>query len=261
MDRAGLFDALRRDASSVGVVLDVDGTLAPIATDPDGVQALPGVSEALEALAGKLSFVAILTGRPARTAADILGVTGVWYYGLYGAEVWHAGALTEPDEAETWRSLASRLARDAEAFISSQGLEGCEVEYKGLAVTVHYRNAPDASEAEDKLATWAAAAAPKRGFVSGPGRKVVELRPEGVSKSAAVVRIIDQRSPSVMVLAGDDTQDFEAMRAAGTHLGDQLFAVAVLSDEASSAPEDVAERLGSPDELLELIEGMVEAAG
>src|ERR1044072_7527892 len=94
--RAGL-DALLARPDRAVVLLDFDGTLAPIVPDPEQARAHPDVVPALAALAPRVGSVVILTGRggkPAVAYGGFDGVTGLdrlVVLGHYGAERWDAG--------------------------------------------------------------------------------------------------------------------------------------------------------------------------
>lgn len=229
-------EAFGRDPGASGFVLDFDGTLSTVVGRPASAAALPGVPRLLERLAARYRVVALLSGRRARDLHALVGAEGVRYVGLYGAEEFSGGRLVQPESAETWRGMASRLARDAEALILAEGLSGCEVEYKDLAVSVHYRNAADPG-AEEAILTWAEAGAARRGFRWGAGRKVVELTPEGISKGSALERVVREEGLRRLVAAGDDYSDISALRAAGELLGNDALRIGVRSQEE---PEDLA---------------------
>ena len=55
-----------------GILTDFDGTLAPIVADPAAAVALPGVSDALVALAARYARVAVISGRPVAYLLDRL---------------------------------------------------------------------------------------------------------------------------------------------------------------------------------------------
>lgn len=249
-------EKFRASAARAGFVLDFDGTLSAVVREPDSAVPVEGTAEVLEALSSAYRVVALVSGRRALDLESIVGARGVLYLGLYGAERIAEGGLVQPPEAEAWRGMASRLARDAEALILSEGLEGAEVEYKDLAVSFHYRRATSPGAA-DAIRTWAASAAPRRGFEAGVGRMVVEMRPAGVSKASTVESLVAENGLSWLVVAGDDYQDVEAMERAHELLGDRALTIGVASAEE---PEDLGETADvvadSPVEVLRLLRGI-----
>ena len=97
------------------------------------------------------------------------------FVGLYGLErSGPDGTISSERAAERWRSAvaaaASRLGAAAPA--------GVVVEPKGLAVTVHWRRAPEAGEWAQAAATAEAA---RTGLQAHLGRMSVELRPPSTS--------------------------------------------------------------------------------
>jgi len=239
--------------SSTGLILDFDGTLSRIVDDPSEAKPLEGVPELLESLSRSYRTVCILSGRQAEDIANKIGVPTLRYIGLYGAEEWVSGELLQPDDAPKWRGMASRLARDAESLLVTESLFGCEVEFKDIAVSIHYRNALDSS-AHDAILTWASSAAPRRGFQVGTGRMVIELRPTGVSKAGAFERIVSKHALALAVLAGDDLTDVEAMQRAEGLMGENALRVGVRSAEEPRGLTRFANHLvGSCEGLVELL--------
>lgn len=233
--------------------MDFDGTLSRVVSHPDEARPIDGAVEVLEKLRSNYEVVALVSGREAGDLRARVDVAGLRYIGLYGAEEWVDGELRRPPEAEMWRSMASRLARDAEAMISTEGLEGCEVEYKDLAVSVHYRNAVDPRVAE-AIKAWAQPAAQRRRFQAGAGRKVIELRPLGVSKAGAFEKVVKDHRLDLALLAGDDLTDVEAMVRAKELLGERVFRVGVRSAEEPAGLADNSDLLvGTPQMLVDFL--------
>ena len=67
-----------------GILLDFDGTLAPIVARPEDVGLAPGAKELLESLVSRYALVAVISGRPPEALVELVGVNGVRYEGLYG---------------------------------------------------------------------------------------------------------------------------------------------------------------------------------
>ncbi len=62
--REELLTLLGERGKKVGLVMDFDGVLSPIVSDPAGSQLLDGTAEILQSLTEKLGVVALLSGRP-----------------------------------------------------------------------------------------------------------------------------------------------------------------------------------------------------
>src|SRR5690606_37685979 len=71
-------------ARSPGLVLDFDGTLAPIVADPESSALPDGVAPVLADLARRLPLVALVSGRPVAFLAERAAIDGVRLLGLYG---------------------------------------------------------------------------------------------------------------------------------------------------------------------------------
>jgi trehalose 6-phosphate phosphatase len=213
--------------------LDYDGTLAPIVDDPAAATPHPAVPELLRALDDGFP-VWIVTGRDLRALSSFLdqplraiGLHGA-QEGVIGEEVRH---LMPDDAAQALR----RLRR------SVPGVEGLQIEDKEQAFAVHYREA-DAEEARERLAAWLDAMPEMLDAIWG--KKVVELRPEGLTKGTAVHRIADDHPDHTPVYLGDDTTDedaFEALQALDRP------AVTVRVGEEDTRAEY---RLAGPDEVV-----------
>lgn len=70
----------------LGLITDIDGTISPIAPSPLEARVSPACRRHLAALAKKLELVAVISGRPAVEARDMVGVEGIVYVGNHGLE-------------------------------------------------------------------------------------------------------------------------------------------------------------------------------
>jgi trehalose 6-phosphate phosphatase len=247
-------EAFKKNSGRAGFVLDFDGTLSNVVRERDAAAALLGVTELLEKLAAGFRVVALVSGRRADHLQQIVAARGPRYIGVYGGEELTDGQLVSLPDADRWRGMASRLARDAEALILAQGLVGAEVEFKDIAVSVHYRKAKD-PDAESIIQSWAGGAAEKRGFRAGVGRKVIEMAPAGVSKANAAERIIEEHELEWVVAAGDDWTDVEAMIRVADLLGGRALRIGVASQEEPEGLRPSSDLIAaSPAEVLALLE-------
>ena len=101
------------------------------------------------------------------------------------------------------------MARVVEAAREAFAGEDVGIEDKGVSVTVHWRQAPDAGErALDFARTWSQ----RTGLVRQPGRMAVEFRPPiSIDKGAVVERVA--RGMAAACFAGDDDGDLAAFAA------------------------------------------------
>ncbi|MFE0800684.1 trehalose-phosphatase [Streptomyces sp. NPDC058812] len=218
--REGL-DALLTGPGRAVIALDFDGTLAPIVADPDRARAHPDAVPALAALAPKVASVAVITGRPAEVAvhhggfADVPGLDHLVVLGHYGAERWDAatGALTTPEPHPGVAAVRAELPGLLERSGAGQGTW---IEEKGHAVAVHTRRAPDPQAAFDALRAPLTDLASRHGLIVEPGRMVLELRPPGMDKGAALREYVRELDAGAVLYAGDDLGDLPAFTAVDT---------------------------------------------
>src|SRR5437773_2286360 len=69
------------------LLLDVDGTLAPIVPRPGDARVPEPTRTELRRLAGRYALVACVSGRPSQVAEEIVGVEGIRYVGEHGLEL------------------------------------------------------------------------------------------------------------------------------------------------------------------------------
>lgn len=204
---------LRERSAGAVIALDFDGTLAPIVDDPAAARAHPGAAGALARLAPLVNAVVIVTGRPAAVAVEYGGfaeVAGLIVLGQYGAERWESGALHVP---EPLPGVAEVRAKLPEVLAAAGAPDGTSIEDKGNALAVHTRRTAEPQVAIDRLRGVLAALAERTGLVVEPGRYVIELRPPGMDKGAALRAFIAERSATAVLYGGDDLGDLAAYDA------------------------------------------------
>jgi trehalose 6-phosphate phosphatase len=251
--------------ASTAVLTDFDGTLSPIVMDPYDARPLEGVAGVMMALAERFGEVAVISGRSVSFLEEHLAMSEaanedhrVRLVGLYGLEQsWGDGRIVVEPAALVWGQVVdasvARLQREAP--------RGVLVEPKGLAVTVHWRRAP---EAAGWVTTAVAAEVEQSGLRAHPGRMSVELRPPlDVDKGTVVRRLA--ASSSAAAYFGDDLGDlaaFAALRSLATGGGTDTVAIAVVdeeSDDRMAAAADVV--VSGPARALEVLAWLSREAG
>ena len=225
---------LRSEPGRAAVLLDVDGTLAPIVARPELAAVPEETREEVRRLAGRYALVAAVSGRTSSEAERLVGVEGVVYVGVHGLEL--------APEAQRWRESLRPFAAERWAW----------VEDKGLTVAFHWREAPNEQEARRELEAIAARAA-EAGLEARWGRKVLELRPPvEADKGTAVRALLAERGLERALYAGDDTTDLDAFR--GLDGLEEAVRVAVASPEGPPVLREAADVVvESPAELLDLL--------
>jgi trehalose 6-phosphate phosphatase len=210
--RAGLA-ALLRDPARALIALDYDGTLSPIVADPRAARAHPGAAAALGRIAGLAGTVAVITGRPAALAVELggfAGVPGLIVLGHYGWERWQDGELTSPPSPP---GIAAAREQLPAALARAGAPAGTWTEDKGHALAVHTRRAADPEGALALLRGPLADLAASTDLAVEPGRLVIELRPRGTDKGAALTALAAERLPAAVLFGGDDLGDLAAFAA------------------------------------------------
>jgi trehalose-phosphatase len=198
------------------LLLDVDGTLAPIAERPEYASVSPAVQRTLTELTTLPdSHVAIVSGRAARDARRLVGVRDVWVIGNHGIEVAQPNAPPEvrKDVAEYAGQVASAVDRCAALAETAPGVI---VEDKRWSLSVHYRLADPAIV--PALSAHVADIARQLGLRVTVGKEVLELRPPvDVNKGTASVALAQSTGAlsdgASLLFAGDDRTDEDAFRA------------------------------------------------
>jgi trehalose 6-phosphate phosphatase len=226
--------ALVSDPASAAVMLDVDGTLAPIVRRPELAEVPEATREELRRLAGRYGLVACVSGRTGADAYKLVGVDGIAYVGVHGLEL--------APEADAWRAPLHGFAE----------MEWPWIEDKGLTVAFHWREAPDENAARRELEAVAERAGAS-GLEARWGRKVLELRPPvDADKGTAVRTLLEEHGLQRALYAGDDTTDLDAFR--GLDGCEVAVRVAVASAEAPAGLREAADVVvASPSELVTLL--------
>jgi len=186
---------LRDEPGRAAILLDIDGTLAPIVSRPEDATVPEETREVLRGLVQRYALVGAITGRPGPHGREMVSVAGVRVVGNHGLEL--AG------DADGWRDRLGTF-RDSVDW---------PVEDKGLALSYHFRNHPDEQAARAEL-ELVAARARDEGLRARFGRMVLEvLPPLDVDKGTAVRALLAQAGLARALFAGDDTTDLDAFRA------------------------------------------------
>lgn len=256
--RAGLA-ALLAGLPRALLALDFDGTLSPIVADPAAARATPAAVAALRDLARVAGTVAVITGRPAREAAEFAGVADVpqvVVLGHYGRQRWERGVLASPPSPPGLAVARAELP----ALLARAGADPATwVEDKDESVAVHTRRAADPPAELGRLRPPLAALAGRTGLVVEPGRLVLELRPPGADKGQALRALAAERRPAAVMFCGDDLGDRPAFRAVRELRAAGTPGLAVCSGSAEVPPDLAAEAdlvLGGPDEIAMLLAGL-----
>jgi trehalose 6-phosphate phosphatase len=204
---------LRADPARAAILLDIDGTLAPIVEFAAEARVPESTRQLLIEVSRRYGVVACVSGRRASEARAMVSIGTISYLGSHGAELLRTGwteAALNP-ELEQW----VRRVQEFRAQSDTADLRRARVriEDKGPILGFHWRGAPDeqvARAAVDAVATRADAA----GLKTHWGRMVLEVRPPVRFDKGAGIKAFLLDSPlDAVMYAGDDVTDLDAFRA------------------------------------------------
>jgi trehalose-phosphatase len=242
-------------------MLDVDGTLAPIAPRPEEAIVPDETRRVVAALAALPNVrVVLVSGRAAADARRMVGVAKVWVIGNHGFEaVSPDGGELEQPELGPWRSAIARAARRIAPLVAP--VPGVLLEDKGWTLSVHYRLADPL--VVPRLIESVERAAEPLGLRVMRGKMVVEVRPDvRVDKGTAVLRLAAELGALPGRESGVTEDDGDS--AAATAGGSTLFVGDDRTDEdafralRSRSPRVVTVRVTHGEDIATAAEFSVE---
>jgi trehalose 6-phosphate phosphatase len=249
---------LRENPARAAVLLDIDGTLAPIAAQPADAIVPEPTRQLLIEVARRYGYVACVSGRRASEARAMVSIGTITYLGSHGAEILRAGwteAQLDP-AVEDWRRRIHEFGRQVDT--ADLRRRRVRLEDKGAILAFHWRGAPDqeaARAAIDAVASRAEAA----GLRTHWGRMVLEVRPPvRIDKGAGIESFLEGTDADTAMYVGDDATDLDAFRTLAQlvergRLSDAIN-VGVRSDEGPEAIVSEADLVvEGTDGVLELL--------
>jgi trehalose 6-phosphate phosphatase len=223
-------EPLRSDPSHAAVLLDIDGTLAPIVRHADDAHVPEATRTLLIEISKRYGVVGCVSGRRAHAARQIVAIGSIAYIGNHGGELLRPAATNVElnPEVEAWSGRVRAFARHA--YTSEHQRLRVRTEDKQAIAAFHWRGAPD-EEAAAAAVQEIAARAQEEGFVVHWGRKVLEVRPpvalhKGMGVTALLSAPAQAPAPAApdghgipehiftaALYVGDDTTDIDAFRA------------------------------------------------
>ena len=244
---AETLEPLRADPTRAAVLLDIDGTLAPIVRHSDDAHVPEPTRAPLIAVAKRYAVVGCISGRQATVARRIVSLGSIAYVGNHGSELLAPGGTEveiDPEIAEH-EPTVRRFAQE----VWGPELQRLRIrsEDKSAIAAYHWRGAPDEDAAEDAMREIAARAE-AAGLKTHWGRKVLEVRPPvAMDKGRGVRRLLDGRDLAVGLYVGDDLTDLDAFAALRGLVSEQSLGAAVCvgvrSDETPAQLEACADLL------------------
>lgn len=207
---SGAAQALRglAAAASPVLLLDLDGTLAPIVPRPADARIPAETRWVLHRLRRSGVRVVVVSGRGARDAAGIVGDLADLVLGNHGADRWDG-------RVRAWlggdRRAMRRAARLLAPLVAS--VPGSRLEAKGYSLALHHAGG---NSQQGVLLREVRRQLAGSGLVASAGHRVIDVRAPGIDKGAAIVRWLETAGkipPAHLLYAGDDTTDRDAFQA------------------------------------------------
>jgi trehalose 6-phosphate phosphatase len=253
---------LRENPARAAILLDIDGTLAPIVEQPSDALVPERTRQLLIELARRYGSVACVSGRRASEARAMVSIGTISYLGSHGAELLRAGwteSRLDP-ELEDWRRRIHEFGRQAD----TADLRRCRVrlEDKGPILAFHWRGAPDqeaARAAIDAIAAKAEAA----GLRTHWGRMVLEVRPPvRIDKGAGIASFLEEAPVASALYVGDDSTDLDAFRTLSELVdGGRLSHAIKVGVRSEEGPDEIVSEadlvVDGTDGVLELLSLLV----
>jgi trehalose 6-phosphate phosphatase len=255
-------EPIRSDPPNSAVLLDIDGTLAPIVRHAADAHVPEATRSLLIEISRRYGVVGCVSGRRASTARQIVAIGTIAYIGNHGGELLRPRATRpeiDPEVAE-WTARVRDFA--ARVYTSDHQRIRVRSEDKGAIAAFHWRGAPD-EEAAAEAVREIASRAQEEGFIVHWGRKVLEVRPPVLLDKGLGIAALLRGSPvSAALYVGDDTTDLDAFRGLRSLIQAGTLAhsvcVAVSSDEA---PPELAQEadvtVDGPDGVRGLLEALL----
>lgn len=234
------------------VVLDFDGTLAPLVEHPDDATLAPGARDAIGALVERTTVV-VLTGRPVDDVLPRLGGLPVGVVGGHGTQaVTVDGDRTWLLDVEEVRATLDEVTPHLRELVDEDA--GWYVEPKPTSVGVHRRRVAE-EDREPTLSRVRRAmdahldTAP--GWKRQEGHDITELQPDGVDKGTALRWLLDRHDATPLVI-GDDVTDEDAFAVARDHDG---HAVLVATEPRDTHAQT---RVATPADVVAFLQRLAE---
>jgi trehalose 6-phosphate phosphatase len=238
-------EPLRSDPAHTAVLLDIDGTLAPIVRHAADAHVPEATRTLLIEISRRYRLVGCVSGRRAATARQIVSIGSIAYVGNHGGELLRPGA-TRPEidpDVTAWSERVGEFAQ--RAYTSEVQRARVRSEDKEAIAAFHWRGAPDEEHAAE-LVRDIAKHAQEEGFAIHWGRKVLEVRPpvaldKGLGVTALLQSATDGNGVTLAgaLYVGDDSTDIDAFRAlrALVEAGTLGFSVCVAVGSEETPPE------------------------
>jgi trehalose 6-phosphate phosphatase len=234
-------EPLRSEPARAAVLLDIDGTLAPIVRHAADAHVPEATRSLLIEIAKRYGVVGCVSGRRAATARQIVSIGTIAYVGNHGGELLRPGSTrAEVDPAlSAWTERVRAFA--AGAYTPEHQRIRVRSEDKDTIAAFHWRGAPDEAAAAAAVQEIARRAL-QEGLEVHWGRKVLEVRPPvELDKGLGVATLLHGQDVAAALYVGDDTTDLDAFRGLRSLVQEGTLTTAICAAVSSDeAPPELA---------------------
>ena len=205
----------------VFLMLDYDGTLAPIARTPQEAAVPERVKNVLKKLSEDPGYkIAVISGRSLDDLKKRLALKNIIYAGNHGLELWGPKIKFTNTVSDSYRGLLKRIKNELSKKLSQ--IKGALLEDKGLTLSLHYRLVKDkeAPLVKNIFYNVIASCGAENKVKIGTGKMVLEVRPRSEwDKGKISLWLLYRQKFAVRnkgvfpVFIGDDVTDEDAFVA------------------------------------------------
>jgi trehalose 6-phosphate phosphatase len=239
-----------RNASSLLLLFDYDGTLAPIVARPD-LAVLPlETRDLLTRLSSCDRYIlGVVSGRSLADVRERVGVPDLVYAGNHGLEIEGPGVRFLHPQAEDLKNVINQVYEQLRRQIADYA--GVIIEHKGLTLSVHYRLTPEdlARQVDAAFRTVVSTFQESAPIKITRGKKVLEVRPDVPwDKGKAIARLQETFPQATLTMFfGDDLTDED-----GFNVVQEAGGIAVFVGPARQ-PTRALYRVDSPQEVAQTL--------
>lgn len=202
--------------SKILLLLDFDGTLSPIVSNPNKATLPARTKQWLKSLLKEKHIkTAIVTGRALPDIQRRVGLKGLIYAANHGLEICNDGQTLLSKGKKFLRPIAAIEARVRRELSTVPGII---IEMKGTSLSIHYRMVKSTALQKHVITQTKRllrGQLRKNGLQLTAGKKVLEVRPQLFwNKGKAALWIWRHLAPNALpIYVGDDTTDEDAFSA------------------------------------------------
>lgn len=196
------------------IILDYDGTIRNFVASPDPNKAKPPITlkRLLRAIVDTpQTKLCIVSGRTKRALEDWFGDMPIMLIAEHGAWI---------KADKSWTNIQSSFQEYSAEVIDllkqyADRTAGAEIEEKDYSIVWHYRNVPTELAYVRNINIWRDLQTLLAGSDIGvyAGNKIIEIKPEGITKGEAVKKVLAKNPADFIFCAGDDYTDEDMFTA------------------------------------------------